>query len=219
MKTASTLVLMTAATVSTLQVAGDASALGPVDVEIAGKVGGGTSPVSSGTSPNGTSININPLGFGVGGRAGVSFSSLYAGLSFMYYFGGRQDVPSPLGPPVPVSGTSVLYGLEIGYNIGLPAITVRPQVGVGKYTLNVDGSAQVGGVTYNGSSTWDNVYLEPGIVAKASFGMWLVGVDANLFWLPGSDKVEVWLCPSPLCHYTLSSQLAFTAHGQLGLQF
>ena len=219
MKAVSMLVAVAAASGLTLLAARDASALGPVDVEIAGRVGGGTSPVNSGTSSNGSSLDINPLGFGAGGRAGVSLSSLYAGLSFLYYFGGRQDVPSPLGPPVPVSGTSVLYGLEIGYNIGLPAITLRPQVGVGKYTLNVDGSAQVSGVTYNGSSAWDNIYLEPGIVAKASFGMWLVGVDANLFWLPGSDKVEVWLCPSPLCHYTLSSQLAFTAHGQLGLQF
>jgi hypothetical protein len=219
MNSASTLVLLMAANVSALLAARDASALGPVDLEIAGRVGGGTSPVNSGTSSNGSSLDINPLGVGVGGRAGVSLSSLYAGLSFMYYFGGSKDVPNPVGPPVHESGTSVLYGLEVGYNLRLPVITVRPQVGVGKYTLNVDGSAQVFGVSYSGSSTWDNVYLEPGILVKASFGMWLLGADANVFWLPGSDKIDVSLCSSPLCHYTLSSQLAFTAHGQLGLQF
>jgi hypothetical protein len=226
MKTVSILAGAAAASAGTLLFARAANALGPVDVEVAARVGGGTSPVSSGSNSSSSgNLDINPLGFGVGGRAGVSFFNVYAGLSAMYYFGGGKDVPTVPGmPPAHESGTSVLYGAEVGYDIRLPGITVRPQVGVGKYTLNVDGSAQVcvgalGCAMYTGSSTWDNVYIEPGITAKASFGTWLVGADANVFWLPGSDKVDISLCPSPVCHYTLTSQLAFTAHGQVGLQF
>ncbi|HEV3191110.1 MAG TPA: hypothetical protein VGY54_11460 [Polyangiaceae bacterium] len=223
MKTGS--ILVAVASGLALLLARDANALGPVDVEVAARVGGGTSPVNSSASSSSVgSLDINPLGFGVGGRAGVSFFNVYAGLSLMYYFGGSKDVPIPPMATVHESATSLLYGAEIGYDIGLPVITVRPQVGVGRYTLNVDGSANVcipgfPCVQANGSSTWDNVYVEPGIMVKASFGSWLVGADANLFWLPGSDKVDLSLCANPACHYTLSSQLAFTAHGQVGLQF
>jgi hypothetical protein len=79
---APSVLLLAGAALSTLSVTRRASALGPVDIEVAAKVGGGTNPEN-----NSHDAGPNPLGFGFGGRAGVSVSGLYAGLSFGYYLG------------------------------------------------------------------------------------------------------------------------------------
>ncbi len=77
---------------STLAVARDAHALGPVDLEVGAKVGYATSPVSGG--------GTNPLGFGVGGRAGLAFlGGIYVGGNIMYYLGGSENVPPPVRCP------------------------------------------------------------------------------------------------------------------------
>ena len=79
----------------------DARAVGPVDVEIAAKVGYGTNPSSS---------PINPLGPGYGARAGVVFHRIYAGASFMHYLGD----PSTAGN---ASQRADLFGVELGYGV------------------------------------------------------------------------------------------------------
>jgi hypothetical protein len=60
----------------------DAHALGPLDIEIAGKAGYGTNPDSG--------LGFNPLGVGLGGRAGLSIFGLYAGVNVVDYLGGSQ---------------------------------------------------------------------------------------------------------------------------------
>jgi hypothetical protein len=63
----------------------DAHALGPVGVEVGGRVGYGTTP------SNFPSGSINPLGLGLGARAGIDVSAFYGGVNFMYYLGGSED--------------------------------------------------------------------------------------------------------------------------------
>jgi len=179
------LLVAAAVGVGALSVPRDAHALGPVDLEIGARIGGASSPVSGG---------LNPLGFGMGARAGVSLFSFYGGLSFMYYFGGGQDFSG-----FHYSVTSTLFGFDLGYNIGVPLITLRPQLGIGNYTGNGTGS----GPGFSIPSTGSNLYLEPGVTGILSLGLWFVGADANLLFLPGLD----------------GSQAAFTAHGQGGIKF
>lgn len=152
----------------------NASALGPIDVEVAAKVGYGLSPLSN--------LPANPLGFGVGGRAGISVFNVYVGGTGIYYLGGSTE-------------TSLLYGGELGYSIKVLIVTIRPQVGVGNYVLHTD----FGGV----SSNAHNLYLEPGVTGLVKLGTWLLGADANVLVLPGMT----------------GNQAAFTAHGQIGIQF
>lgn len=185
MKRAHILFIAAAAGAGALSVPRDAHALGPVDLEIGARIGGASSPVSGG---------LNPLGFGLGARAGVSLFSFYGGLSFMYYFGGGQDFMSSH-----YSVTSTLFGFDLGYNIGIPLITLRPQLGIGNYSGNGSGSGP--GFSIPGST--NNLYLEPGVTGILSLGMWFVGADANLLFLPG----------------LADSQAAFTAHGQGGIKF
>ena len=95
-----------------------------------------------------------------------------------------------------------MYGIEAGYNFSVSLLTVRPQLGIGNYTL----TASSPGAT---TSSTSNLYLEPGVVGLLSFGQWLVGADANVLFLPGwSDS-----------HPGGSSKAAFTANGEVGVKF
>lgn len=79
-----------------------AHALGPIDLEIAGKAGYGS----------------NNLDFGIGGRAGVSIFGLYGGVSLVDYLG--KD-----------SVHVLTYGGEVGFGIKISFITIRPLLGFG----------------------------------------------------------------------------------------
>lgn len=196
-------ILLTAAGLGTLSVTRRASALGPVDVEVAAKVGGGTNPVNVPGGQFGPA-QVNALGFGLGARAGASISGFYGGLTFMYYFGERQR-PYPTDTNILIhleSFSSVMYGIEAGYNFSVSLLTIRPQLGLGNYTL----TASSPGTTTSSSS---NLYLEAGVEGLLSLGRWLVGADASTFLLPGwSDS-----------HPGGNSREAFTAHGQVGVRF
>jgi hypothetical protein len=169
-------------------VARDAHALGPIGLELGAKVGGGTNPFSS---------QPNPLGLGLGGRAGVTFLGYYGGLSVMYYVGGKT---TPGG--VENSEHALLYGVEGGYGIKfLDLLTIRGQVGVGNFTVSRTSYADL-----------NNLYLEPGVTALLSFGLLFVGADANLLVLPSATDPG-----NPLASSSWAT--AFTVHGQVGVNF
>jgi hypothetical protein len=177
----------------------EAFAFGPVDIEVAARVGGAPNPgetlQSNGPGPVPAP---NPLGLGLGGRAGASFSGFYAGASVMYYFGGSQTVAGAGAGRE--SEKTLLYGLEGGYDIRVSILTLRPQIGIGNYTLSQSWTLAASNVTV--SSNQNNLYVEPGVTALLSFGKLIVGADANvLFGLPGSAGA------------------AFTADGQVGVRF
>lgn len=186
-----TFVASAAFAVSTLAFARDAHALGPVDLEVGAKVGGATNPSS-------VSGATNPLGFGLGGRAGLAFlGGIYLGGNIMYYFGGSQNESvSPTAPSTSVSFNTLMYGGELGYGIKiLDLLTIRPQVGIGNATF----SASADGV----STSTSNWYLEPGVTGLIGLGLLFVGADANALFFPGLNN----------------SQAAFSIHGQIGVKF
>lgn len=177
-------------------VARPARALGPVDIEAAARVGGASSPIKD--DVNG---RTGALGFGLGGRAGVSIFGIYGGVAAMYYLGGSntesQSPSADFVPPGPIeSESSWLYGFEGGYSFKIQLLTLRPTVQIGSYTLHyslVDGGGQ----------NIHNLYVEPGVTALIGFGLWFVGADANVFLTPGMDK----------------SRAAFMGNVQVGLKF
>jgi hypothetical protein len=177
MKRASLFILGGCAGIGMLLVTPGAWALGPFDVEVAARVGGATSPSTgqastAGASPNGvvgSNPIVNPLGLGLGARGGVSYSrypdgphvaSLYGGISFMYYLGG--SVP-PGGVPYAGYSTaqSLIYGVELGLNVSLSSLTIRPQLGIGDYTL-LQGGIAPQDAPHAGPATSNWLYLEPG---------------------------------------------------------
>jgi hypothetical protein len=181
----------------------DARALGPVDLEVGAKVGGGTNPLSSG-SPN-------PLGLGIGGRAGLAFAGIYGGVALMYYVGESQNVSSALGSGS-ISDHVLMYGFEGGYSLYFldKLLTIRPQIGIGNFTISVSGSGSVSGIGFSGSNSANNLYLEPGVTGLISIGQWFVGADANVLILPGITDPG---------SNSSSTDTAFTVHAQGGVKF
>jgi hypothetical protein len=179
----------TTAAAATSSFASDAHALGPIDLEIGAKAG-------VGTQPSGTNGGINPLGFGVGGRGGVSFFGLYAGVDLMYYLGGSENIGG-----VSFSEHTLMYGVDLGYNFKVAIVTIRPLLGIGNFTVTTSG----GGLSNDSS----NLYLEPGVTGLVSLGLLYVGADANLLVLPGVSQSGG----------SSTTETAFTLHGQVGLRF
>jgi hypothetical protein len=179
----------------------DARALGPLDVEIGAKIGLATDPVS-------TSASLNPLGFGLGARAGVDFHGFYGGVQFTYYLGGSERSDALCGGNNPCglsefSTHTLMYGIEAGYGITLiDLLTLRPQIGFGNATFI---SSAIGpGVANPGSrGSSSNVYLEPGVTGLLSLGAWFAGLDANVLFFPGLND----------------AQTSFSLHGEVGFKF
>jgi hypothetical protein len=199
MRTASIVAAACAFGAATFAMTRTAHALGPVDLEIGAKAGLGTNPLSN---PNG-GPDINPLGFGLGARAGVSFLGFYGGVQLMYYFGGSQDLNVP-GQSVSVKAHTFMYGVEAGYGITLiDILTIRPQIGIGNGTVSCSASTSGLVNTSAGCGDKSSLYLEPGVTGLIALGMWFVGADANVLFFTGLDN----------------SKAAFTLHGQVGVKF
>lgn len=182
---------------STLAASREVDALGtPLTLEVAVKSGFGT---------NIYALGANPLGVGLGGRVGVSIYGFHGGFDGEYFFGGSEDLPLG-GVPTHQSAHSVKYGVQVGYNIGIHSITIRPQLGVGNFTQTVDES--VAGVSLS-STNRSSLYLEPGVIVLGAFGNWLVGLDANALLITGFSDTDG----------TSRLHLGFTVHGQVGLSF
>ena len=183
-----------------------AHALGPVDLEIGAKAGGGTNPGGTG--------GANPLSFGVGARAGASLFGWYAGLTFVDYLGRTQTDCGPGfgGPCETIAGHSLAYGVELGYGYRLGRVTLRPQVGVGD--LEIHQTVSPGG--RNIAPGTDDLYFEPGLVVLVALGFVYVGADANLMLLPfGPSNAFDSATGKP----ATAVDPVFTAHGQVGVRF
>jgi hypothetical protein len=198
-------VLAAALGAGTLCPSQDAYALGPVDLEAAAKVGMGTDPWRG----------PNPLGPGLGMRAGVSFMGLYGGLNIVYYFGSSENVLGPginsVGVPVTISQHSLLYGVEAGYGVKLSRLTLRAQIGVGNATVmgSNTGDSVTNAVVAPGSWSNNYLYLEPGVIAMVSLGRWFVGADVNALILTGFQNGSS----------GSSTGTALMWHGQVGITF
>ena len=172
----------------------DAHALGPLDIEFGARVGAATNPNSN---------TPTPFGVGLGGRAGVSISHFYGGISAIHYFGSSADVSGPATPAGTFGTTSVdfsttLIGGEVGYSItGIPLLTIRPQLGIGNASFSF------------GDASQSHLYLEPGVLGLIRVGILYFGADANILVIPSVDQGA-----NDTKTYT-----SLTIHGQIGLIF
>jgi hypothetical protein len=168
----------------------DARAAWPVDVEVGGRIGGGTDPHVG---------IITPLSLGLGVRGGAIYKHVYAGVELTYYLGDHGTKG-----PERSAANALQTGFELGYGIDFSVFTIRPQLGLGNITFkNTVESATPQGGTQENIDTHGHFFLEPGVVALAVFGIGYTGADANVLVLPGNDTTAA----------------AFTAHWQFGFRF
>jgi len=101
-----TLISLAVLFVGVLAFPAKANALGPVDIEIAAKAGTATG-------------SFGPLGFGIGGREGVSIGGLYAGVDVIDYLGATSTCGGCSEP----AGASPVHSGGAGCSTGSKAAT------------------------------------------------------------------------------------------------
>jgi hypothetical protein len=91
----------------------------------------------------------NPWGLGFGLRGGYNIDAIFVGARFVYYLG--ESIESPAG-----DSTLNIWelGLELGYDIDAGGVTIRPALGLGLASLNVD--------TPLGSGSESEFFIAPG---------------------------------------------------------
>lgn len=112
--------------------------------------------------------DLNPYGIGIGLRGGVTLpSALYLGASFDYFFGDSDDA---------LDVDFNLYQLmgNIGYDLGLGPLTIRPSLGLGVANTSVEGD--VLGVSIDDSNS--DFVLSPG--AEGIIGLGFLSVSAEV---------------------------------------
>jgi hypothetical protein len=190
-----TVSMMVCASSALLLAPNDAHALGPADVEAGAKVGVGI-PLNN--EPN----TILGLGFGLGGRAGVTLFNVYAGVAGVYYFGQTKNTETL---------HTLMLGIEAGYDFKPSRfLTLRPQLGLGDHEYFVKDDANPSG------SDSSYFYLEPAIVGLVPLGNLYVGADAGVRILPAGPALSP--CPDGpgTCH---TSHAGLTLHAQVGVRF
>jgi hypothetical protein len=160
--------------------------LGDVHPEVAARmmVGAALTPLEGAPGP----------GFGV--RGGASYLGFYGGLSFTDFMSEHQcQFSSPDPSPGGCGSThAALYGLELGYGkTFLQVLMVRAELGVGDYALTSDSTSTTCTDTLcNAVSTTashasrNNLYLAPGALLAVTLGPVLVGLDANIYYMPSA---------------------------------
>jgi hypothetical protein len=172
--------------------------LGPLRVEAGVQAGAGTTPFGT----------PNPLGFGLGARAGASLANVYGGVSMRYYFGGSSvtcpTIELSTCQSIQVSVHAIVYGFEGGYDFEwLRPLTLRPRIGVGNFELfEQQQTLGAGGAVVESGAT-SYFYLEPGVTVLLPLGRVFVALDTGFLWLPAAD----------------GTNLSFTGQGQVGLRF
>jgi hypothetical protein len=155
--------------------------------ELGGKLGGGTS--LGGADPN-------PLYFpAVGGRAGLTLGSLYAGLSMTGYPGQEKMVPGNT-----LHANAMLYGLEGGLGFTfLRHFVLRGVLGVGDLELG------------DNTTSRSYLYLEPGVLGMVRLDIFFVGLDMNMLLVPAG--------PTNPISRSNALDAALTSHLQAGVAF
>lgn len=116
---------------------------------------------------------VDPMGLALGARAGVVLpaSPFYIGGLFLYHTGREVDVSldSESGSTVrdDADSNSYMLGAELGYQLGLGPLQIRPNVGLGYYAADLDDIDE---------DSANAVYLSPGVNVMLSLGL-LVGAE------------------------------------------
>jgi hypothetical protein len=112
------------------------------------------------------SADWNPYTWGVGLRGGVTLAVLYLGASFDYFFSETTELEG-----FEITGGRYQLMGNLGFELPLPVLTLRPLLGLGYAHTEVDGNPGL-------DTTHHEFVVAPAIEALVSLG--LVDVSAEL---------------------------------------
>ena len=131
---------------------------------------------------NETKEGVGTQGVGIGLRGGYTLPmKVYVGAAFVYHLGGTKDAEQ-----VKYSGSTLYLGPEVGYDLELGPLVIRPYVGLGYGTVKA--KAEAGGRTLVERSE-GGFALWPGLMARYPVDAFFVGADARYALVTGTDKI------------------------------
>jgi len=134
--------------------------------------------VNSGTS---ASSDWDPYHLGLGVRAGVTLTSIYVGGSLDYFFAETTHVSG-----IEVSGGRLQLMGNIGYELGLPLLTLRPFLGFGYASTVIDANSA-------GNASKHELVLAPGAELMVSLGLLNLSGEVRYNWADTADALVVGL--------------------------
>jgi hypothetical protein len=131
---------------------------------------------------NETKEGVGTQGVGIGLRGGYTLPmKVYVGAAFVYHLGGSKDADQ-----VKYTGSTLYLGPEVGYDLELGPLVVRPYVGLGYGSVKA--KAEAGGTTLLDRSE-GGFALWPGLMARYPIDAFFVGADARYALVTGTDKI------------------------------
>lgn len=141
--------------------------------------------------------------FGLGARAGTTLPCrVYVGGSFVVHFGSEVLAEGPGGSTYEAREHAAYGGGEIGYDLALGRVLLRPYVGLG--LLGVVEHTTVRSASAGRRDAY--LYVAPGATAAYRVGAWFAGVDlraaiapaeAPTAWAPALMLVAGASLPNP----------------------
>lgn len=141
----------------------------------AGLIGG-----YAGTTDNDPTRDVESYGGGGGLSAGVTLPvmPIYLGARALWFVGDSGTLSTGAASLV-LDSHYVLYGIDLGYDLILGPIVLRPGLGIGSAILDNSGAAVGLSVTASDSS----LYLAPGVGLIVKLGLLYVGGELRYTWL------------------------------------
>ena len=125
----------------------------------------------------------NPYGLGLGVRGGYTLDmNLYVGGLFNFFVGETDSVGG-----VDSSARFIQIAAEVGYDIAVESVVIRPSLGIGAGIFSVSTSGSVAGVDLDSSDSETYLLLAPGANVIVPLGGFFVGGELRYFWIPTED--------------------------------
>jgi hypothetical protein len=134
-----------------------------------------------GTDFESVDYNLYSVGFGVRGGYTLDFG-LYLGGQALYFIGDSVSVAG-----VEASGNELLLGVDVGYDIDVAPLIIRPSLGLG---AALTFSKSDIGKPEAASETNANFYVAPGATAMYPISNFFIGGDLRFIDIFASDSVE-----------------------------
>jgi hypothetical protein len=131
----------------------------------------------------------NFLGVGLGFRVGYAMpSNLYIGGTFIYHLGSSQDYGTSILGDESVKFGIYYFGAEVGYDLYLGPVILRPMAGIGLATAHA--SVCLGGTCASGTGS-SNLYIAPGAVLMFPVTSSIfIGADVRYLIVTGSSYTD-----------------------------
>lgn len=129
--------------------------------------------------------DVQPYGVGLGAAAGLSLPAIpiYLGARVLWFVGDTGHATLPMGTSTISANTSVelsqsylTYGVDLGYDVELGPLVLRPGLGIGSGTLY---SNRAGANGFHMKANDSTLYLSPAVTVLAKLALLYVGAEAR----------------------------------------